>query len=191
MPSSLVTIIVDSNKASRKTLGSVVRTHLGIKKLSLFEGEAHVLGHLEMMEKLDLVFVDYESFGKIPVDMIKNILRVTNVLIMFRFGVIYIIYGEIVLSFLGLIINTYYTKRFVDYGLLEQLKDVAITFLVSIVLAILGFILIDLFDNDYLKIISVTLFIASFYVFAMYYLNKKLLFDTIDIIRSKLPRNKV
>lgn len=123
------------------------------------------------------------------IDMIKNILRVTNVLIMFRFGVIYIIYGEIFLSFLALIINTFYTKRFVNYGLLEQLKDIAIIFLISIILTILGFILIDLFENDYLKILSVTLFIASLYLLAMYYLNKKLLLDTIDIIKSKFSRN--
>jgi len=73
MISSLVTIIIDSNKNSRKTLGSVVRTHLGIKKLTLFEGEAHTLGHLDAMEKLDLVFIDFESLGKVPLDLIKAI----------------------------------------------------------------------------------------------------------------------
>ncbi len=124
------------------------------------------------------------------IDMIKNILRITNVLIMFRFGVIYIIYGEIFLSFIALIINTFYTKRFVDYGLIEQLKDIAIMFFISIALSLLGFLLIDQFKNDYLKILMVTLFIPIFYLIGMYYLNKKILFDNLAIIQSKLVKTK-
>jgi O-antigen/teichoic acid export membrane protein len=124
------------------------------------------------------------------IEMIKNILKVTNVILMFRYGVIYIIYGEIVLSFLALIINTYYTKRFVNYGIIEQLKDVSIIFVISIVLTILGMILMNQISNDYLKIIILPVFLGGFYLTGMYYFNKKILFDNFNIIKSKFLKSR-
>lgn len=122
------------------------------------------------------------------IDMIKNILKITNVIIMFKYGVIYIIYGDIILSFIALMINTFYTKRFVDYGLIEQLKDISTIFLISIGLAMLAMPMTNQFENDYLKIIITVFFITSFYLIGIYFFNKKLFFDNLNIIKNKLKK---
>ena len=109
---------------------------------------------------------------------------------MYKYGVLYIIYGEIALSFLSLIINTYYTKRFVNYGFLEQLKDVSTMLITSIVLIGLGFMLIDNLENDYLKIIITIFFIGSLFMVSMYFFNRKIVLDTLEIVKSKLKRKK-
>ena len=104
---------------------------------------------------------------------------------MYRFGVIYIIFGDIVFSFVALVINTFYTKIFVNYGLVEQIKDVSMMIGISSVLSIIGLTYIDEISNDYLKILTGILFVGGFYLMGMYYLNKKLFLDNVYIIKSK------
>ncbi len=124
------------------------------------------------------------------ISMIKNSFRIINIVVMYRFGVIYIIYGEIILSFMALVINAYYTKRLINYGILEQLKDLLSIILTSGTLTVIGLILINELANPYLKIIAGTFFIGSIYLCIIYYFNKKIVNDTIGILKSKSIRNK-
>ena len=63
------------------------------------------------------------------ITVIKNLLRIGNISLMYRFGVFFIIIGEIVTSFIALAINSYYTRKLLNYGLLDQCKDIGyITF---------------------------------------------------------------
>lgn len=124
------------------------------------------------------------------ISMSKNILRVLNIIIMYRFGVIYIIYGEIICSFFELVINTYYTKRFVNYGMINQLKNISTIILTSVLPAVTVFFLFKEFSNPYLKIIISALFICVFYLIGMYYLSKQLFFDNLNIIKKKVLKSK-
>ena len=56
-------------------------------------------------------------------EVIKKSLMVVNIFITYRFGVQVMICGMIVTSCMSLMINTFFTKRFLDYGLCEQIKD--------------------------------------------------------------------
>ena len=76
----------------------------------------------------------------------------------------------------------------VNYGIVEQLKDVSILFFISVILAASGIFFMNGIDNNYLKIAFTILFIVSFYLVGMYYLNRKLLIDSIEIIKSKIRR---
>jgi len=120
------------------------------------------------------------------ISMIKNMFRVLNIIMMYRFGVIYIIYGEIFFSYVALLINTYYTKKLVNYGFLEQLKDLSRILLTSITLTFLGTLLMDQVTNQYLKIAVIIVFIGSVYLISMYYFNRKLFFDNLKIIKNKV-----
>jgi len=120
------------------------------------------------------------------ISMIRNVFRVLNIIVMYRFGVIYILYGEIFVSYVALLINTYYTKKLINYGFFEQIKDISIILLTSITLTYLGTILIDLVTHPYLKIAVIIIFIGSLYLISMYYLNRKLFFDNLNIIKSKV-----
>lgn len=56
-------------------------------------------------------------------EIIKKSLILINVFITFRFGILTMIYGWAIASVLGLFINTYYTKKFIDYSLWQQIAD--------------------------------------------------------------------
>lgn len=123
------------------------------------------------------------------ISMIKNVLRVVNIIIMYKFGVIYIIYGEIVLSFIALLINTYYSKKLVNFGIIEQLKSLTSIIIISIILIALGIVLMNQIGNDYFKITIVPFFMSTFYLIGMYYFNKKMFFDNLKIIKSKMLKS--
>ncbi|MDZ7795678.1 MAG: lipopolysaccharide biosynthesis protein [Candidatus Marinimicrobia bacterium] len=98
--------------------------------------------------------------------LIKNALRILNIVIMYRYGVIYIILGEVAVSVISLAINTYYTKKFIDYGLLRQLKDVGIIAAGSLAAGALAFAFMFLTANHWLMLfggaaLSFALYVGS------------------------------
>ena len=58
-------------------------------------------------------------------EVIKRMLIVVLIAITYRWGVTGMIYGQIVMSILGYFINSFYTRRLIGYGLVEQLHDLA------------------------------------------------------------------
>ena len=56
-------------------------------------------------------------------EIIKKILIVLNVLATYRFGVQAMIVGMIITSLIALLLNTYYSKKFIDYGIAQQFLD--------------------------------------------------------------------
>lgn len=59
----------------------------------------------------------------LKLEIIKKILEITMVVITLRFGLTAMIFGQIVLSFVGIPINVWPAKKFIGYGVREQLKD--------------------------------------------------------------------
>lgn len=120
------------------------------------------------------------------ISMLKNILRVLNILIMYKYSILYIIYGEIVLSIFALIINTYYTKKLVNYGFFEQIKDVFIFFLTAAILTLMGIFINQYISNDYLKIIIPILLVIPLYILCVYYFNREVYNTSLNIIKQKV-----
>ena len=56
-------------------------------------------------------------------EIIKKALTVVNILLTWRWGVLGIIYGMIVLSIISFCLNSYYSRTLIDYSAAEQLRD--------------------------------------------------------------------
>ncbi len=121
--------------------------------------------------------------------VILSLLKIINISLMYRFGVIYIIYGEILLSFITYIIYSYYIKKYINYGILEQIKSLLGIFLTSGIFSIIGLLLIEELANPYLKIVLGTFIIGGFYLVTMYFLKKEIVVDTLDLIKNKILKN--
>jgi teichuronic acid exporter len=65
-------------------------------------------------------------------EIIKKVLIVLSIAITYRSGVQAMICGMIITSIIALVLNTYYTKKFVDYGVGEQLVDMSRLIVVSL-----------------------------------------------------------
>ena len=102
---------------------------------------------------LGIINVKGRSDIFLKLEIIKKIITTVIILVTFSFGIKAMVIGQIAISFLSLFINTYYSKRFVDYGLLAQLKDMFPTLLISLFMASIVFFLTNLMSSDALKLI--------------------------------------
>lgn len=114
-------------------------------------------------------------------EIIKNSLRVLNIITMYRFGVIHIIIGEVVLSFIALTINTYYTKKLIDYGLFRQLKDIGLIIIGALVAGLITYSLTMMITNFWLILLAVPVLFMGLYVLFHYYLNRKFFIEIISL----------
>jgi teichuronic acid exporter len=94
-------------------------------------------------------------------EVIKKCLVVMNILITYRFGIQAMVYGIVVTSFIALWINTYYTKKFIDYSCLGQLKDVLPMICVAGVIFAVNSVLIALMALSAPVTLAVTLCIGG------------------------------
>jgi O-antigen/teichoic acid export membrane protein len=69
------------------------------------------------------------------------------------FGLKVMIFGQVINSFVALLINTYYTKQEINYGFLEQMGDLIMVFLLSLAMGLLIYFSINLVQPNWLKLL--------------------------------------
>jgi len=72
-------------------------------------------------------------------EIIKKILVIPVIAIGIRFGMIVLLWGMVLNSFLAYFINVYYSARLLNYSTAEQLMDIAPTFVHTLIMAGLAF----------------------------------------------------
>lgn len=132
-----------------------------------------------------------ETKRNFKISIYKNILRVINIYVMYRFGIIYIIFGEIIVSIMALFINGYYTKKLINYGIVEQLKDIIPTIGVTLASLFIGFYCMSLADNNYLRIVIGGFSVIIFYILFNYIFNRTLYIATYNLLKYSLLKRKV
>jgi teichuronic acid exporter len=68
--------------------------------------------------------------------IVKRGLQVAAILITFRWGVLAMIWGQVITSLLSYFLNAYFTKRFIDYSIPEQLSDLLPYLSISVLMAL-------------------------------------------------------
>jgi O-antigen/teichoic acid export membrane protein len=135
---------------------------------------------------VQLLFAQGKSKLNFNISLIKNSFRIINIIVMYKYGVIYIIYGELIISFLALFINGYYTKKLIKYGIIEQLKDNFKILLISFFVILIGYFFVKYFVNDYSKIIIGLLSTGGCYLLLQYYFNRVFFKDNLVMLKSKI-----
>ena len=120
--------------------------------------------------------------------MMKNSLRILNLIIMYRYGVLYIIIGQIIVALIAIFINTYYTHKLIDYGIIKQIKDIYKIILGGIIAGILTYIVIFNLNNLWLWFFIGGLLSSFFYIVTQYLFNKQLFLNIISL--TSILRNK-
>lgn len=121
--------------------------------------------------------------------MIKNVLRITNILVMYRFGVIYIIIGEIALSFIALFINTFYTQKLIGYGILKQWNDIRKIVSGVIIAGLFGYFISFNLDNLWVMFLVGAVGTISFFIIFQYLFNRDL-FEDVLLLKDVFLKKK-
>ncbi|RNI30857.1 lipopolysaccharide biosynthesis protein [Rufibacter immobilis] len=101
-------------------------------KLLVFVGLLHPIHSIN----LNLLTVKGKSNLFLYLEVVKKILIVIVLVISYRWGILGLIYGQIVQSCLFLFINTYFTDKLIDYGILKQFKDILISLIISVAMGL-------------------------------------------------------
>lgn len=116
--------------------------------------------------------------------MIKNVLRIINIAVMYRWGITWIIIGEAVLSVISLSINTYYTKRLIGYGLMQQLKDLKYILMISILSGILTYLIFFSVENLWIFFLGGAFCFGLLTITLHYILNRKYVNEIMDLVKN-------
>lgn len=121
-------------------------------------------------------------------EIIKKILGITILFITVPFGIFYMCIGNVISSYLCLLINTYYTGKLLSFGFIRQMKELGPSFLYSISMGCIVWGILLLLSNQHsLFQLSVSIFIGAVYFFVISYITKSEDFSYFkDILHSHL-----
>ena len=120
--------------------------------------------------------------------LFKNLLRIINIVITAKYGVVWIIVGEITITFLAMFINTFFIEKYVKYGLWGQLKDTWKFYVSAMIAASFGYILILFIENQWLLFVLGILTVFGVYLLLQVLFNKEVLMESIQL-KNTLTKN--
>lgn len=141
---------------------------------------------------LNLIKVHGRSDWFLKLEIIKKSLMVVVVLITFSFGVYVLVWGAVIVSVTGFLINAYYTSKLIDYQVREQLLHMVKTIaLGAIMYASMYFMFILLRPNAlYLQIIITSAVGLLIYISFAFWFKSKALSYLIKLLQSQLNRKQ-
>ena len=128
----------------------VLLTEKWLPAVPLLQGLAFVSMLYPMHSiNLNVLTVNGRSDLFLKLEIWKKIIIVISILIGQFWGVMGLIYSQIVSSCIAFIINTYFSERYIQYGLIKQCKDLFPNFVLALAMG-----LFLLFGSDYLNIFT-------------------------------------
>ena len=113
--------------------------------------------------------------------LIINSLRIINIISMYRFGIIFIIVGEVFISFTALFINTYYTKKFINHGIINQWRDIKQIVFGCIIAGLTTSLVTSIFINQFAILIVGGIMMPLLFIRYQYYFNINLVKEVFSL----------
>ena len=100
----------------------------------------------------------------LKLEMTKNILTVTAILLTYQYGLIYMSLGYVLVSFISFFINSFYTGKFIGYTSLKQLKDLMPYALGGVLAVGLSYLICILISSELIRLLLGTLLCGMLYI---------------------------
>lgn len=134
---------------------------------------------------LNLLQVKGRSDLFLKLEVYKKIMGVAVLCITIPLGLVAMCYGTIVSSLLSLIINTYYTGKLIQVGLLKQMKDLIPALLYSFSMAGVVYLFIRLMNDQLLQLITGIIIGVIYYLLISYITKSQDLREFLSLVRRK------
>jgi O-antigen/teichoic acid export membrane protein len=97
-------------------------------------------------------------------EVLKKVLGVALIVFTYRWGISIMIFGQILGSFICYFLNSYYTKKFLNYSLKEQIHDLFHSFILSLLMAGWVYIInyVPIFNQSVLLLLQIASGIALY-----------------------------
>ena len=120
---------------------------------------------------INLLYVLGRTDLTLKQDYVKIIVRVTLLMLAFKYGIIYVAFAELLSTMIHFFINCYSPGKILSYGALKQIRDLVPIILISLLMIISMYIVMTLFDNNIIKLIVAPLTGIGVYLGAVYLIN--------------------
>lgn len=137
---------------------------------------------------LNLLGVKGYSNLYLRLEVIRKIIGVLVLCVAIPFGIIAMCYGQIFVSIVVLIINTYYTGKLINVNLKVQIKDLLPSFLCSLMTGLLVYVTICFVPSNLYQIFIGLLVGGTFYILTSKILRFKEYFILLDFLKEFFPR---
>lgn len=86
-------------------------------------------------------------------EVIKKVITVVNIVVCYRWGILGIIYGQIVGAFISYWLNSYYTGDLIGYNMSEQVMDSLPYLLVAVIMGVIVMLIPHFVNLEYLPLL--------------------------------------
>ena len=112
---------------------------------------------------LNLLYVKGRSDYVLRLEIIKKSIAFAILFATIWFGLEVICIGQAVYSLIAVALNTHYTNKILNYGIVKQVKDIYKYFLVSLVMAVIAVLIGEIIRNCYVALVACLAVCPVFY----------------------------
>ncbi|PHR93457.1 MAG: flippase [Leeuwenhoekiella sp.] len=124
-------------------------------------------------------------------EITKKTLGGLVLLISYRYGVYAILLGQVIISIINYLPNSFFSMRLLGYGVKEQISDFVPTLIISLISSIAGFVVIRMIHwHPFYLILLGILVMTSVWILLNILLNREKLRVTVDYVVEFLPISK-
>lgn len=139
---------------------------------------------------LNLIYVKGHSDYVLRLEVIKKILAFGILAVSMFFGILAICWGRVLYSVIALYLNTYYTKKLLNYGFFAQIKELLPILLMSGAMAALGLAISALVPNPYLAFALTLVACPVAYIAMCMGFKVEAYRELLDIVKTKINELK-
>lgn len=139
-----------------------------------------------VMVNLNLIYVKGHSDYVLKLEVIKKIIAFSILVVTLFFDITVICWGRVVYSIIAFYLNTYYTKKLLNYGFFTQIKELAPILLMSLIVTGIGLAISYVMTNALVALIASLVVCPIAYVVMSWAFKVDAFVEVIDIIKSKL-----
>ena len=136
----------------------------------------------------------YKAMGKsglyLGLDIAKKMIGIIALIVCLRYGVLAIAIGVVVGNFIGFFLNIIPNRKYLNYGLFEQIKDILPTFIIALLMFIIVYMENYIPINNILLLLIQIITGVTVYCLLAIFTRNKTLFEVRNLIRGVKKQNE-
>lgn len=141
-----------------------------------------------ILSNVPLIYNDSKIVFKMTI--LHKVLLLASVFLTFKFGIKAMLVGYIAVAFIDMALKFHYYGVLVSYSVKDFLFSNLTTFVSSLVVGVVIYILGRFIDTDYVRVVVQGLLGISGFILLSYIFSNRYLTDIVTLIQSKLHRKK-
>ena len=137
---------------------------------------------------LNILNVKGRSDLFLKLEIIKVVFGVIVIIVSIRFGLMALLWGQLISSILALVINSHYSGNYINYRLIEQLLDISPIFILTFITGLVVYFLDNTFLiglNDILRILITALIGMFVFLGASFLLKFEAYHNILSLVKNR------